>query len=263
MSNDPSVPRPKSGVPIGIIIAIVAVVGIMFLCAVIGILTALLLPAVQAAREAARHNLCNNRIKQIELAILNYHEAYKSFPPAYIADANGKPMHSWRVLILPFLEEIAVYKQYDFNEPWDGPNNSQLAGMIADIYRCPSDAGAPGSTETNYVAVVGPETFWPGDHGVRIGDIKDGTSNTINIVEVIDSGVQWMEPRDLTLDQALRGINQNLPKPNLSSHHPGGAMVGYADGHVSFLDEGTPPQLLRSLLTKDGREPVSDPAFGP
>ncbi|MEZ6114117.1 MAG: DUF1559 domain-containing protein [Pirellulaceae bacterium] len=83
----------------------------------------MLLPAVQTAREAARRSQCSSNLKQIELALHNYHDTFKSFPPAYIADANGRPMHSWRVLILPFMEQRELYDQCRFDEPWDGPNN--------------------------------------------------------------------------------------------------------------------------------------------
>ncbi len=93
---------------------------------VIGILIGLLLPAVQSARESAPCAQCSNNMHNITLALLNYEAKFHSFPPAYVADKNGRPMHSWRVLILPFLEYDDLYKQYNFNEPWDGPNNRKL-----------------------------------------------------------------------------------------------------------------------------------------
>src|SRR5262249_42952585 len=78
----------------------------------------------------ARRSQCKNNLKQIGLAMFNYHDAYGCFPPAYIADADGRPMHSWRVLLLPFLDEAARYRKYRFDEPWDGPNNSELATSV-------------------------------------------------------------------------------------------------------------------------------------
>ena len=111
---------------------------LLVVIAIIAILVALLLPAVQQAREAARRTQCKNNLKQIGIALHSYHDVYKTFPPAYIPDEDGKPMHSWRVLILPFIEQQALYEQYDFNEPWDGPNNSQLANVVISVYQCPS-----------------------------------------------------------------------------------------------------------------------------
>jgi hypothetical protein len=116
----------------------------------------LLLPAVQAAQKAARRAHCQNNLKQIALALLNYEAANGCFPPAYIADKNGKPMHSWRVLILPYMEELALYKAYNFAEPWDGPKNKKLLASCPRCYQCPADPDDYGPvTQTSYVAVVG------------------------------------------------------------------------------------------------------------
>jgi prepilin-type N-terminal cleavage/methylation domain-containing protein/prepilin-type processing-associated H-X9-DG protein len=238
-------------------------VELLVVIAIIGVLIALLLPAVQAAREAARKTECENHLKQIGLALLNYESTYRTLPPAYLADANGKPMHSWRVLILPFLEEQALYQQYDFNEPWDGPHNSQLAGRISDVFHCPSSTDDP--AQTSYVAVVGPQTVWPGTNSMKIRQIIDGTSRTISIVEVVSSGIHWMEPRDISFTEAVQGINR-VPAPGmpvsqlqLSSGHPGGVMVLFCDAHTSFLADGTAPAVLRGLLTAAGREPTALP----
>jgi hypothetical protein len=231
-------------------------------CVVLGlacllVVGSLLASSVKSARSAARRASCTCHLKQVGLALLNYESTYRRFPPAYLADADGKPMHSWRVLILPYLERQDLYKRYDFSEPWDGPNNKRLHGEIETVFRCPEATGP--ETETSYVAVVGDETAWPGAESVRIRDIRDGTSKTIAIVEVANSGIHWMEPRDLTFDEALRGINPPGPGPKISSHHVGGAMVGWLDAHVSLLPDDLPVATLRALLTRSGKEPVSDP----
>jgi prepilin-type processing-associated H-X9-DG protein len=219
---------------------------------------ALLLPMISAARSAARRNSCNGHLKQLGIALLNYESTYKCFPPAYISDAEGKPMHSWRVLLLPYLEGQKLYKKYDFDEPWNGPHNRQLAGEMDSIYRCPEATGDP--QETSYVAVVDPETGWPGATPIKIRDMKDGTSKTIAIVEVANSGITWMEPRDMTLTEALRGINPLGPGLKISSDHAdGGANVGYFDAHVSFLPNGLSPDVLRGLFTASGGETIRVP----
>ena len=104
---------------------------VALVCFLIGVL---LLPAVQSAREAAFCVVCSNNLKQIAMALHMYNEQYGSFPPAYIADENGNPKHGWRVLILPFLDEQALYDKYDFDEPWNGPNNSKLADSMPPVY---------------------------------------------------------------------------------------------------------------------------------
>ena len=104
---------------------------------------------------------CSNNMKQIVLALQNYHDVYKSFPAAYIPDENGKPKHSWRVLILPFLERWDLYDAYNFDEPWNGPHNRSLLHRTPPALRCPSTTSSEADT-TEYFAVVGPSAAWPG-----------------------------------------------------------------------------------------------------
>src|SRR5882757_2755439 len=128
---------------------------LLVVIAIIAVLIALLLPAVQAAREAARRAQCMNNLRQIGLALHNYHDQYNTFPPAYVADATGKPMHSWRVLLLPQLGEGQLYSEYDFSEPWDGPNNSRLLTRMPRVYACPSHSTPGHETNTAYAGVFG------------------------------------------------------------------------------------------------------------
>jgi len=177
--------------------------GVVFVC---------LTPPMGHPPEASRRSQCKNNLKYIGLALHNYHESFGRFPPAFIADSNGRPMHSWRVLLLPYFDkaQAALYAKYRFDEPWDGPNNSKLADEIVAVYNCPSDAHAHGksdSTMTNYVAIVGSGTAWPGSRPTSIRDMKDGTSNTLLIAEVANSGIHWMEPRDLHVVQMMPTIN--------------------------------------------------------
>jgi prepilin-type processing-associated H-X9-DG protein len=243
----PPPPRGSSSAPI-IGIALVCVVLGVFVCG--GILVALLLPAVQAAREAARRSQCNNNLKQIGLALQTYNDIYGTFPPAYIPDANGKPMHSWRVLILPFMEQKSLYDRYNFDEPWDGPNNRQLSAMIPASYHCPAD---PAGTSTNYAVITGPGTMFDGETAATGMSITDGTSNTIMVVETT-AGMNWMEPRDLDLNTMTLQVNASPAE--ISSHHPGGANILFADGHTTFLQQSILAQVLRALITKAGDEPI-------
>jgi len=248
----PAPPKSSTG-PI-IAIVLVAVLAAVLVCG--GIMVALLLPAVQAAREAARRAQCSNNLKQIGLAMLNYHDTYLCFPPAVITDADGKPMRSWRVAILPFIEQAPLYEQYDFAEPWDGPNNRALEGMFPPAYRCPSDPlTAP--LETSYVMIVGEGTIG-GDpnEAVTMASITDGTSYTILAVEVAASGIHWMEPRDLTVEEAVTFIT-NPAASEFTQVHPGGVNVLMADGSVRFLSSSMDPQMLRSLLTRNDGQAIS------
>jgi prepilin-type processing-associated H-X9-DG protein len=210
------------------------------------------LPAVQAAREAARRAQCTNNLRQIALAMLSYENRYGCFPPAYIPDKNGKPMHSWRVLILPYLERTDLYKQYRFNEPWNSPHNRALAAQMPRTYACPDDY-SPGGEMTSYAMLVGPHAFSPGPKGRKVSEIRDGTANTLMVAEVADSQVNWMEPKDIDAEQMPPQINgRHSPgNPGISSHHPRGANVAFCDGSVQSLSDSIDPQTLKRLITID------------
>jgi prepilin-type processing-associated H-X9-DG protein len=216
-------------------------------------LAAVSAPAIMASREAARRSLCMNNLKMIGMALANYHQVYRTFPPAYVADEDGKPMHSWRVLVLPFLGEPEgdlVYKSYRFDEPWNSEHNRALAEKMPSIFMCPSDKSE--SSNTNYLAVVGEETVWPGATPVGFRGVRDGPGNTILLVETVGAGVHWLEPRDLSASEVEQGLH---------SGHAGGNNALFADSHVQFLPNDIPPAVLRAMLTREGGETVDVSAW--
>ena len=225
--------------------------------AVVAILVALLVPSVEHAREAARRSSCNCNLKQLGLALQNYADVYKCFPPAYVTDAKGNRMHSWRMLLLPFLEQKPLYEQYDFSEPWNGPHNRLLADKIPPVYGCPSD-DLRGPGQVSYLAVTGPGTVWPGNRCATFGDIKDGTSNTLIIVESVGSGIHWMEPRDLPFEALAKGINANQGL-GVCSRHDGVAEVSFCDGSVKPIGASVSARTLGALATKAGGEAIHEP----
>jgi hypothetical protein len=185
------------------------------------------------------------------LAVANYHDANGRYPPPYVTGPDGRPWHSWRVLILPYIEQMALYKEYSFAEPWDGPNNRKLAGRMPRLYAF-HGWERPGNTMTNYLAVVGDETVWPGSKAVTSADVTDGPNTTIMLVENSGANVHWMEPRDLSLtDMDLR-----LNSPGgVSSLYEDPAVV-MLDGSVQRLRPTLKPAVLRALLTIRGGEPL-------
>ena len=169
------------------------------------------------------------------MAVANYHNTYGCFPPAYVADRDGKPLHSWRVLLLPFLEQRELYDAYDFAEPWDGPNNRKLADRVGRIY-LRSGLESDQVRTTSFVAVVGPETAWPGTAAGTYEDLGDGSRETLMVVEVPDGHFRWMEPKDLRFDRMSFRINDGSGG-GLGSQL-GGARVVSADGTVRRLPDG-------------------------
>ena len=197
------------------------------------------------------------------MAFHQYHEKYGCFPPAYIADEAGRPLHSWRVLILPFMEYEPLYERYRFDEPWNGPNNSKLADEIPEPYQCPSftknmirfdKMTARESRMTNYLVITGPKTAFDHASCVSVRKIEDGTSNTILVVETRERRVNWMQPEDVSIDDLA-------PRFQLSPDdetHVGGFHVLLFDGSVRFLNVTISPELLHALCTANGGEEIHD-----
>src|SRR4051812_30955655 len=202
------IPQSKPGSSWGRLTGWVATTLIIMLAIIVGTLSLL---GVRHARERSVNMACIGHLKEIGTALRSFHEYYGFFPPAYVADNEGKPMHSWRVLLLPFLEKEGVYDQYSFAEPWDGPRNSKLALSIPYspwVYACPGTRVA--SPQTNYVAVVGPGTLWPGSRAVKLSSLESN-SEQILVLEIPDSGIHWMKPEDLYFDDMMARLERTSP----------------------------------------------------
>jgi hypothetical protein len=242
-------PTKRSG-GMGVVLGVLAVC-LVGCCCVVGILPALLLPAVQAAREAARRTMSQNNLQQIALAIHNYHDEYERLPPAVVSDENGRPLYSGRVLLLPFLDEGELYESFNKHEPWDSPENAPLTQRIVKVFQDPS-APTVIAGQTDYLFVTGQGTaLEPVDDGMSVAfsAIIDGLSKTLILVEVRGSGINWAEPRDLDLSQPMA-----LPPGN----HPNINLAAFCDGHVTSIANGTPPDEIRALATRAGGEKTAD-----
>jgi hypothetical protein len=204
--------------------------------------------ATKGPREATRRSQSTNNLKQIAIAMHNYHDANKCFPPHEIYSADGKPLLSWRVLVLPYVEQNQLYQQFHLNEPWDSPHNRALVEKMPPLYRCPGSK-LKEKGRTNYVVSVGPQTVFHGRQGTPIKDITDGTSNTIMVVECDDPhSPVWTKPDDLPFDpkDPMRGLGHIFT---------GGFQLAMCDGSVRFTSTSIPPETLRALFTKAGGEP--------
>ncbi len=215
-----------------------------------GVMVALLLPAVQAAREAARRNSATNQLKQIGIAMHNYHDANKIFPARTIKDDDGVPLLSWRVAILPYLDEMELYKSFHLDEPWDSEHNKQLIERMPAVYQNPNFDQAG---KTLYLAPVGDGTVFGGDDGLPIRQIIDGTSRTAMIVEADPThAVEWTRPDDLP-------VAVGNPAAGMGNLRPGVFNVLFGDASVHAISKDVDPQVLWSLFTYNGREAVQIP----
>jgi len=192
-----------------------------------------------------------NNLRQLLLALHNYHDAHGHFPTD-IRDKDGKPLLSWRVQILPFIEQENLYREFKLNEPWDSEHNKRLVKMMPKVLRSPRQA-ADLRERTTYLAPLGKGLMWDEPKGLRITQIGDGTSNTIALVETGDDrAVIWSKPEDITIDP-------KNPVAGLLGHFGEGFLVALADGSVRFMKSSMNPMSLWALFTRDGGE---TPDFG-
>jgi prepilin-type N-terminal cleavage/methylation domain-containing protein/prepilin-type processing-associated H-X9-DG protein len=268
MKDDDSFRAGRIGRPAFTLVELLVVV------AIIGILVGLLLPAVQAVREAARRMQCKNNLRQIGLALHNYHAAFRKFPPGGIEvrpEVPGGKQLAWSAFVLPFLEQSATYVRVDFSYAFDHPVNEEVAAIPIETYLCPSTPRfSPlnlGRGATDYGGIYGerivstnypPRGVMIHDRAIRFRDITDGTARTLTVSE--DAGFrdgQWINAWNL-FDQAF-SINR-APKfeNDIRSFHPQGANGLFADGSVSFLNESIELEILAAICTRNGNEYVPD-----
>jgi hypothetical protein len=212
-------------------------------------------------------------MKQLGLAMHNWHDTYRALPAAYSVNQDDKKLLSWRVHILPFVGQDALYNQFRLDEPWDSENNKKLIPQIPPIYRSPLSASAPGNT--NYRAVLLPEKASAmaapnkahpplviGNskvymHGHRFADITDGTSNTIMLIEVGDpQSVPWTQPDEMVFSEKtdLKGWGMKNQK---------GFTTLFCDGRVRPLSRQIKREHLKALLTRRGAEVIPPEAIAP
>jgi hypothetical protein len=215
---------------------------------------ALLLPAVAKAREAARTAQETNTLKQLVLGALN-HESARKVMPDDIRDKDGKPLLSWRVRLLPFVEENTLYARFKLDEPWDSPNNRPLLDQMPALYRSPS--GGP-ANKTRFLGFKGENTMFPpktpNGKGLMLKQITDGMSNTLLFVEASpDSAVEWTKPADIDFDPA---------KPFAGLQSPQGFfLAAFCDGSVQRLSLGIGDEAMKALVTPAGDEAVDRAAL--
>ena len=208
----------------------------------------------------ATHRTCVNNMKQLGLAFHTYHDSHREFPPAYTVDADGEPLHSWRVLILPYIEQSALYNAIRLDEPWDSEWNQQFHDQMPDLYRCgaylPKDVDGSDVTAlkslTPYCLVTGDKTYTLPPEKMRLYDITDGTSNTVLVTER-RRPVCWMAPVDLPQEKAFEGPEAD---DGIGAPHPGGFNATFGDGSSHFIPASVSLENLRAILTKAGGESI-------
>jgi len=211
-------------------------------------LAELLASAIGSVEGAFDRAICQENLLRITLAMLIYERQHGTLPPAYSADAAGKPLHSWRVLLLPALGFDELYGKLRLDEPWDSTHNQQFHKEVVAVYQCPSAQLDPGMTE--YTVIVGAKTAFEGSEGKRLDAFGPKSANMILVAERLEP-VCWMDPtHEVTEADAKIGINNSYGSTTavLGSNHPGGMQVGLRSGGVTFLSENFDLALFAELL---------------
>jgi len=235
------------------------------------VLCALCLPPVGAGT-STRRTQCKNNLKQLALAMHNYHDNSGRFPAAagITSEVTKHVRVSWRVALLPYVEQAQLFTEYNLKRPWDSRENLPIAARRIAVYICPSQpviaqTNAESQFFTSYVVPTGNHSIFPmdGKAAHSLAEILDGTSNSLLIMEACGTRIVWTNPQDIDVDSATMGINlpgheRGLSDGIMSSHHTGGAQVAMADGSVRFISADTDPKILKALLTVHGKDAIGD-----
>jgi len=248
-------------------------VELLIVVAVIGVLTALTLPALQRARESARRATCRNNLRQLGVGLHQYHTVYETFPPGGVQwrpfGNKTKRQLAWSAFLLPYVEQGNVYAALDLNTPFDSPENAAGAATVLPIYVCPTSLRAgelvDGRGPCDYGGIFGERISSPNNppKGVMLYDvsiplvlIRDGASHTLIVAE--DSmwpDGQWINGRNV-FDQAYAINAAPAVENDIRSQHPGGAHALLADGAARFFAESLDLDILAALCTRAGGEPL-------
>ncbi len=254
---------------------------------IIGILISLLLPAVQAAREAARRTACFNNLHQIGIGLHSYHEAIGCFPPGCFEP--NRRLIPWSVFLLPYIEQQNVHALFHFDQEYRSAGNREATHRVIPLYICPSAArfgdgregaimakhrssGQPDSRDgmgcTDYGGMFGWSDAVPGtgvmiyDMSITLDDVRDGSSNTIAIAEDAGRGWQcngeWANGQNIFSQTGAINVLQNN---EIWSDHPGGACAAFCDGAAHFLSNSLDVSVVEALCTRDGNEMIDGRQF--
>lgn len=210
--------------------------------------------SMQTLQANRMRGLCIQNIETIADAMRAYAKDYGTFPPPARLAPDGTPLHSWRVLLLPYLNQRELYDKFRLDEPWSSQNNQALVFDMPDVYRSPGAIQVTGA-ESHYSMIVGVGTLFPASGPLGPTNAVDGWEQTLLLVEVATPTAlsnQWTDPGELDI---ARLSNANISP--IGGNHDGGAVVATVDGRGHFLRDSIEPSVLQALVTPNGNEGIS------
>jgi ribosomal protein S27E len=235
--------RSSSGPSVLLVILGVFLFGLL-ICG--GLAVALIIPAANTAKQAAKRMNSMNHLKQLGIALHSYHDVHGCFPPAVVNDAQGNPLYSGRVLLLPYLEQSGLYERFDKSKAWDSPENLPISQTMVPTFLDPARTTG-NAYRSDYVFVTGQGTVFEANRKVNIAEIVDGTSNTVAMFETSQGPTSWAEPSDWDVSSGT------LPPGN----HERVRLFLYCDGSIRPVDHATAQQFIRAITSRNGGEVVS------
>ncbi len=210
-------------------------------------------PTIKTLKSRRDAIACMSNLKRIALALNAYAKDHGTYPTPVVTDSAGKPLYSWRVLLLPYLNETSVYASFNLKEAWDSPNNALL------IPQCPSVYISPGSpanaSQSSYVLLTGQGTIFPPTGPLKPSQVTDGAGKTLLVVETNNTLSEWTKPFDLdatTLSGRIGGTGTN----KIGGTHFEGATGVFADGQPAWLPADLPSVILNSIISPNGNEAI-------
>jgi hypothetical protein len=242
----PAPSRGGNNLIIWVLLGLVGVLGLMVLACG----AALLLPAVQQARTAARMTTSRNNLKQIGLALHNYHDVHRVFPPSEIVDEQRKPRQGWTYSILPFVDQMDLYEQIDDHAAWNDPKNVPFSQTQIPVYLNPAISETMSGDGYPLIHYAGNSHLFQPNKSFKVADVTDGLATTLMVGEINEGFPPWAEPNN-TRDPAL-GLNKG--PDTFGSPYPRGVNFLMGDGSVNTISEEIDPQVLKALATPNGGE---------
>jgi hypothetical protein len=210
---------------------------------------------LQVVQSNRMRGQCMQNLEKLAAALKAYEQDYGTLPPPALVAADGTPLLSWRVLLLPYLNRRDLYDEFRLNEPWSSTHNSALMLSMPEVFRSPAGINVTGA-ESHYSMIVGAGTLFPASGPMRLGEVRDGLNRTLLLVEIgtpTAPSSQWTEPGEIDLSQLNAPVGVAI-----GGNHDGGATVVTADGRAHFLSDSVSASVLQALATPSGGEGIAN-----
>jgi Protein of unknown function (DUF1559) len=214
----------------------------------------LIMPTARHAISLRQRTLGMSNAKQIAEALTAYRRIYGSYPSPTVVDAAGKPLYSWRVLILPQLGYSSLYNEFQLDQSWDSPTNLDLMTRMPSVYACPGNLNALAVHETNFALIVGPGSLFPLGSPVDPDKMLDQPSETLLVVDTKDGAYTWSQPADISTSNGI--ALGSRPMIDIGGNYPDCAIAATVDGNPLAIKASISRASLDAIITPNGEENI-------